>query len=62
VLEFWGNAGLFAEGVRSNPIKSSMALNWNNFQPIGINRVIAAFSQKIKAVLFKKFHKITPFD
>jgi hypothetical protein len=49
-------------GVRSNPIKSSMALNWYNFQSIGINRVIAAFSQEIKAVLFKKFHKITPFD
>jgi hypothetical protein len=49
-------------GVRSNPIKSSMALNWYNFQSIGINRVIAAFSQEIKTVLFKKFYKITPFD
>jgi hypothetical protein len=62
VLEFGGNAGLFAEGVRSNPIKRSMALNWYDFQSIGINRMIAAFSQEIKAVLFKKFHKITPFD
>ncbi len=55
VLKFGGNAGLFAEGVRSNPIKCSVSFNWYSFQSIGINRMVSAFSQKIKAVLFKKF-------
>jgi hypothetical protein len=62
VLKFGGNAGLFAKSVRSNSIKCSVAFNWYNFQSIGTNRVITAFSQEIKAILFKKFHKITPFD
>jgi hypothetical protein len=62
VLEFGGNTGLFAESIRSNPIKCSMSLNWYHFPPIGIYRMIAAFSQKIKAILFKKFDQITPFD
>jgi hypothetical protein len=39
-----------------------VAFNWYDFQSIGINRVISAFSQEVKAILYEKLHKITPFD
>ena len=42
---FRGQAGLFAEFVRSDAIKLPMALDWNRSLAIGVDGVIGAFAE-----------------
>ena len=42
---FRGQAGLFAEFVRSDALKLPMALDWNRLLAIGVDGVIGAFAE-----------------
>ena len=59
---FWLEARLFAQFVCSDSVKRTMSFHGNGFIVVGIDRVIAAFSEHIEPVVLHVLYKITPFD